>query len=210
MSKYLAAALAVAGVVSGQYYTISGTVYTSTTTTTVAGSSVSTVTGVVAVTTPAGYTSVYLSCVPTTMSAVGPFVTIFNTVYVDTCPTGTTQITYTITDTCGCQHASQYVAPTGAPSGFTVTQKVCTACPGQPTITVTTPIGGAAPAATVNPAVNIAPAATVNSNVVSTVAPATRPSYLTTSGAVAKLSDSIIASFLAMMMSLVAGLMFVL
>lgn len=69
--------------------------------------------------------------------------TVYTTVYVDVCPTGLTTKTYTITQTCA--------TPSGAlPEHFTTTTKVCDACAGKPTLTVTCPIETAAATATGN------------------------------------------------------------
>merc|ERR1711964_650001 len=64
--------------------------------------------------------------------------TVYTTVYVDVCPTGLTTKTYTITQTCA------------TPEHFTTTTKVCDACAGKPTLTVTCPIETAAATATGN------------------------------------------------------------
>ncbi|EKD14104.1 uncharacterized protein L3040_007895 [Drepanopeziza brunnea f. sp. 'multigermtubi'] len=63
--------------------------------------------------------------------------TIYTTQYVDVCPTGLTTKTYTLTNTCTRTECQQ---PTTHPANFAETTKVCTACPGQPTLTVTCPI----------------------------------------------------------------------
>ncbi|KAI9046573.1 hypothetical protein LZ554_009317 [Drepanopeziza brunnea f. sp. 'monogermtubi'] len=63
--------------------------------------------------------------------------TIYTTQYVDVCPTGLTTKTYTITNTCTKTECQK---PTTHPANFAETTKVCTACEGQPTLTVTCPI----------------------------------------------------------------------
>jgi hypothetical protein len=159
-----------------------------------------------ATTSPTGTveTTVIYSCLPTTVQPVAPFVTVYNTVYINVCPTGTTSVTYTITDTCGCQHSSDYTRPTGVPSGFTVTSLVCTACPGQPTLAITQPIAGG------NANVNAVPAtgAKTAANAGSTTAP--KPAYATTNDGMRAGGSSMLGSVMVMSMALVAGLMFVL
>ncbi|KAK0109614.1 hypothetical protein ONS95_002296 [Cadophora gregata] len=64
---------------------------------------------------------------------------IYETAYIDICPTGITTKTYTITQTCtkeACHKPTESVIP----PHFVVTTKVCDACAGQPTVTVTCPI----------------------------------------------------------------------
>ncbi len=145
MSKSLAAFLVVAGLFSGQGYSSPGR------TNEAAGSTASTIFTSALTTSPdssttdtaaSSYNTVTLYyCKTPTFSAIGPFVTIYNTVYIDVCSTGgLTQVTYTITDTCGCQHETDYTRPTGCPSGFTTTEKTCSMCSGSPVITCTTPI----------------------------------------------------------------------
>ncbi|PBP20911.1 hypothetical protein BUE80_DR008344 [Diplocarpon rosae] len=63
--------------------------------------------------------------------------TIYTTAYVDICPTGLTTHTYTLTHTCT---AAACQAPTTLPTHFAVTTKVCSACEGKPTLTVTCPV----------------------------------------------------------------------
>jgi hypothetical protein len=161
---------------------------------------------------PSYSTSIAYSCV-TTVSAIGPFVTIYQTVYVDVCPTGTIYNTYTITDTCGCTHSTDYTRPTGCPSGFTVTTKVCDACPGAPTITVTQPIKSPAQASqTYKPTTyahsnsNSTPASTRGAP----GATGANPSIVTTGAATVLSRNSILGSFLVLTMTFVAGLMWVL
>lgn len=76
------------------------------------------------------------------------FVTTYTVTYTAVCPTGLTQSTYTITESCP-GGKSNYVTPTGAPPGFTVTARVCEPCAakdgptnsaGQVVVTVTEPI----------------------------------------------------------------------
>ena len=74
-------------------------------------------------------------CAETTTSTPGIWTT-YTTAYINTCSTGLTTKTYTITESCTSSNQprpSSYV-----PSGFTVTTVKCSACE-QPTVTLTTP-----------------------------------------------------------------------
>jgi chitinase len=258
MSKYLATFLVVAGVVSGQisYASLGNTTEAADTTTPTATAS-STIAIVVAlptttststlsaapdssVTDTSGLsytTQIFYHCTTPTFSAIRPFVTVFNTVYVDVCPTGLTSVTYTITDTCGCHDETDYTRPTGCPSGFTTTEKTCTACPGSPVITCTTPMNPIGPASeTSNPTgaagsspgsnsqnqhstnlqsdstPSFAPGSTPSSAPGSTPssAPGTKPSYLTTNSAKPAASSSPLGLIMGMSMAVVASLMCIL
>ena len=258
MSKYLATFLVVAGFVSGQdFYSSpdSTTKAADTTMPTGAASSAiplvttlpaTTSTSILAValdssvtsTSTSSYTTKTLySCTTPTFSAIGPFVTVYNTVYVDVCPTGLTSVTYTITDTCGCQHETDYTRPTGCPSGFTVKEKTCTMCPGSPVITCTTPIAPISPTSeTSNPTSGIAgsnqgsnlqytqnqnPSYTQSGSIPSSgtepssgstpsSAPGIKPSYQTTNSAKPAAGGSPLGLIMVMSMALVAGLMCIL
>jgi len=234
MSKYLAACLVVAGVVSGQDYSSPGSTTQAADTTTstfpppllpitTSTSTLATApdSSITDLSTLSYTTEIFYYCTTPTFSAIGPFVTIYNTVYVDVCPTGgLTQVTYTITDTCGCTAATDYTRPTGCPSGFTTTEKTCTMCPGSPIITCTTPIITLA-SETSNPT-NAAP---VGNNAGSqnpenptytqpgptpSSAPATKPSYATTNNAKPAAGGSSLGLLLAINMAVVAGLICVL
>lgn len=189
MLRYTACLLLAAGIVSGQYLSCTGTgcsapssstvntdtATTVTTTTTAVPTAAPTLTSstvmgpidiqtgssVTDSTSPSRITETFYYCTSSaTFSAIGPFVTIFETVFIDICSTGITEITYIITDTCGCQHSTDYTRPTGCPSGFTVTEKTCTMCPGSSIVTVTTPISGAGQttnAANPTTAISVAP-----------------------------------------------------
>jgi chitinase len=241
MSKYLATFLVVAGVVSGQSYVSSpGSTTEAGNTTTPAAAGSSTTAFVVALPTPTSTstlsaapdssvtdtsgspytTETFYYCTAPTFSATGPFVTVYNTVYVDVCPTGLTQVTYTITDTCGCQHESDYTRPTGCPSGFTVTEKTCTMCPGMPVITCTTPIahasetsnptnGTAGSSQGSNPQYPQNPSYTQSGSTPSS-APGTKPSYQTTNNAKPVAGSSPLGLIMMMSMAVVAGLMCIL
>ncbi|KAI6710032.1 hypothetical protein JHW43_007413 [Diplocarpon mali] len=63
--------------------------------------------------------------------------TTYTTAYVDICPTGLTTHTYTLTHKCT---AAACQIPTTVPTNFAVTTKVCSACEGKPTLTVTCPV----------------------------------------------------------------------
>lgn len=233
MSQYLAAFLVVAGVVSGQDY---GGTTTSTVTvppTTTSTSTLTTAPGSAIIDTSAlSYTTeTFYYCTTPTFSAIGPFVTIYNTIYVDVCPTGgLTQVTYTITDTCGCTAETDYTRPTGCPSGFTTTEKTCTMCLGSPVITCTTPIitlasetsNPTTAAAGSNPGSNAQyppgsqnpqnpqNAQYTNSGSTPSSAPGTKPSYLTTNNAKPAAGSSPLGLIIVMSMAVVAGLMCVL
>ena len=87
----------------------------------------------------------------------GGFTTTYETVYSIFCPTGLTDQTYTITQTYAHKPTNSDTAPTGLPSGFTVTVTACTHCGPTPitaTLTVCTVChengGGNGPATGVN------------------------------------------------------------
>ncbi|KAL5317750.1 hypothetical protein ACEPPN_014849 [Leptodophora sp. 'Broadleaf-Isolate-01'] len=84
---------------------------------------------------PLGQKTTSTISLSTTPSPV--YTTIYTTAYIDICPTGLTTKTYTLTRTC-TQEACY--GPTDLPDHFTTTEKVCGACPGKPTITVTCPV----------------------------------------------------------------------
>ncbi|KAF2405115.1 hypothetical protein EJ06DRAFT_552553 [Trichodelitschia bisporula] len=69
--------------------------------------------------------------------------TVYTTVFQSLCPTGLVPVTYTVTET--CTGPTPTFGPTGSdyvPSGFTVTQTICTACGsdgGPATVTITQP-----------------------------------------------------------------------
>lgn len=225
MSKSLAAFLVVAGLVSGQGYSSPGR------TNEAAGSTASTIFTSALTTSPdssttdtaaSSYNTVTLYyCKTPTFSAIGPFVTIYNTVYIDVCSTGgLTQVTYTITDTCGCQHETDYTRPTGCPSGFTTTEKTCSMCSGSPVITCTTPI--APVSETSNPATAPAGSSQVSNTPYSqnpqytmsgstpSSAPGTTPSYFTTNNAKPVIGSSRLGLIMVTSMAVVAGLICIL
>jgi chitinase len=258
MSKYLAKFLMVAGFVSGQgFYSSPEGTTEAVDTTTPTGAASSTIAFVATLpattsssilaaaldssvtdTSTSSYTTkTFYYCTTPTFSAIGPFVTVYNTAYVDVCPTGLTSVTYTITDTCGCQHETDYTRPTGCPSGFTVTEKTCTMCPGSPVITCTTPIAPIGPASEIsNPTSGIVgssqgsnPQYTQNqippytqsgstpssgsrpsSGSTPSSAPGTKPFYQTTNSAMPAAGSSPLGLIMVMSMALVAGLMCIL
>ncbi|PVH78206.1 hypothetical protein DL98DRAFT_256135 [Cadophora sp. DSE1049] len=69
-----------------------------------------------------------------------PYTTVYTTAYIDICPTGLTTKTYTLTQTCSTNSTCHIPTRTGIPEHFTTTTKVCHACPGIPTLTVTCPV----------------------------------------------------------------------
>jgi hypothetical protein len=233
MSKYLTVFLMVAEVVSGQGYTSSGSTITSTLTVppiTTSTSTLATATDYSLTDTPASSytTETFYYCTTPTFSAIGPFITIYNTVYIDVCPTGgLTQVTYTMTDTCGCTAETDYTRPTGCPSGFTTTEKTCTMCPGSPVITCTSPIITLA-SETSNPTTALAGSSQgsnaqyppnsqnpqnpqhTNSGSAPSSAPGTKPSYLTTNNARPVASASLFGLIMVMSMAVIAGLMSIL
>ncbi len=225
--RYLAGLLTVSGIVSGQYVSSSTSTTTAiptptlTVTPTTSTSAMATVKGcsVTNMSASSSTTSVFYYCTPPASTAIGPFVTVYNTVYIDVCPTGITSVTYTISDTCGCTHSSDYVRPTGCPSGFTVTEKTCTACPGTPVITVTTPI---APASQTTNSLNTTGPLSVtpisiggqNSSPQSegslTSGLGTKPSYFATSNAQPAAGISPLDLIMVISMAAVTGLVFTL
>ncbi|KAG4428428.1 hypothetical protein IFR05_016087 [Cadophora sp. M221] len=64
------------------------------------------------------------------------YTTIYTTAYIDICPTGITTKTYTLTRT----YTLEAYHVTEVPDHFTTTEKVCDACAGKPTVTVTCPV----------------------------------------------------------------------
>lgn len=75
-------------------------------------------------------------CEESSRLASSIYYTTYITEMVQSCPTGTTISTFTITESCT---GSSAMPTTGVPEGFTTKAYVCTACEGSPTITITEP-----------------------------------------------------------------------
>lgn len=168
---------------------------------------------------PPGFTVIEEICTacegdPTvTVTKPNVYTTAYTTTYVDVCPTGTTENVYTITETC-TGDSSTYAPPTSCPTDFTVTEKICTACEGSPTVTVTVPVTSPSvytTTYTVGPANPTGPNnVTMPISMASTTAPVGPPSGTPYISAANRSIIDYVGAFAAMTMALLAGLMFIL